>query len=403
MKSDILIVGGGPAGLSAAYSAAKNGAEVILLEKSKEIGYPIHSSGGSWIAELKKLQVPENLYHPIKIVSFITRRKKAVFKFETPVSCIIDIRGLYQYLAEKASLAGAKIIVNAKVNDTILTNNGIVQGVKASRADEMLEVYGNVIIDASGFAQTIARKIGFTKGFKRFGVGAEYDLFAPDWDQDEAMLIMGSTVAPSGYGWIFPLGKGRVRVGIGVIRPITNVDPRIYLDILIHNTSDISEKLKHSSQIEYHYGVVPSEGLLESTVSNGVIIVGDAAGHVSALVGEGIRFAIEIGKYAGIVASEAIQSKDYSKKFLQKYEKIWKRKHEKNLKIGYEINRHISLYSDEKWDEKIELISKLNPEQFSKFLKADFSVGLFLSILGNNPFILGKATFRLAKKILTKG
>ncbi|HKT36974.1 MAG TPA: FAD-dependent oxidoreductase, partial [Ktedonobacterales bacterium] len=69
---DVLVVGGGPAGLSAAEAAAKGGATVAVLERQKEIGYPVHTSGGSWIADMQALGIPSDLYHPIKHVTFLS-------------------------------------------------------------------------------------------------------------------------------------------------------------------------------------------------------------------------------------------------------------------------------------------------------------------------------------------
>ncbi|HEX8729006.1 MAG TPA: FAD-dependent oxidoreductase, partial [Ktedonobacterales bacterium] len=63
---DVLIVGGGPAGLSAAEAAAKAGARVAVLERRKEIGYPVHTSGGSWISDMRAIGVPADLYYPIR-------------------------------------------------------------------------------------------------------------------------------------------------------------------------------------------------------------------------------------------------------------------------------------------------------------------------------------------------
>lgn len=64
------------------------------------------------------------------------------------------------------SLAEAKVKINAKVNNIILADDGIVQEVKASKPDGIFEVRGNITIDASSFTQIVTRKIGFTEGFK---------------------------------------------------------------------------------------------------------------------------------------------------------------------------------------------------------------------------------------------
>src|SRR5260370_31436149 len=67
---DVLIVGGGPAGLAAAEAAARTGARTVLLERQKEIGYPIHTSGGSWSAGMGSLNIPSAPLHPIPRVTF---------------------------------------------------------------------------------------------------------------------------------------------------------------------------------------------------------------------------------------------------------------------------------------------------------------------------------------------
>jgi len=65
---DVLIVGGGPAGLAAAEAAANRGASVLVLERQNEIGYPVHTSGGSWVSDMQALGIPQHLYHPVSKV-----------------------------------------------------------------------------------------------------------------------------------------------------------------------------------------------------------------------------------------------------------------------------------------------------------------------------------------------
>lgn len=397
METDIVIIGAGPAGLSAAETAAKQNIDVIVLEKSSEIGYPIHTSGGSWIKELINLGVSEHLFHPIKKCRFIAPNKEARFVFEEPLACVLDVRGLYQSMAEKAAQAGAKIIVNTRVLEPII-EDGYVKGVKAvSNIDGDLEIKAKVTIDASGFSSVAARKVGLHAGFRRFGVGAEYDLYAPKYDQDESVLIVGSNVAPSGYGWIFPHGNNRVRVGVGLIHPVSTENPKKYLNKLINEIPGVSDNLTNSAQIEYHHGIVPSEGLVKKTVSNGLIVVGDAAGQLNALVGEGIRYAIMFGKLAGRTAADSVLNKNNSENFLKKYQNSWN-DFRKKIEITYEINKRIAQYSDEKWDKRAEMLSKLTPNQFADFIKGDLSLSWAMGVLLRNPSFLGSTTVSLVKK-----
>src|SRR5437899_13059280 len=99
---DILIVGGGPTGLAAAEAAAKQGVRTLLLERQHEIGYPIHTSGGSWVSDMQALDIPRHLYHPINKVFFVSPHREVSLLYHPAVTCVIDVRGLYQHLAGRA-------------------------------------------------------------------------------------------------------------------------------------------------------------------------------------------------------------------------------------------------------------------------------------------------------------
>src|SRR5579871_4626975 len=285
---DVLIVGGGPAGLSAAEAAAKGGARVALLERQKEIGYPVHTSGGSWIEDMRAIGVPTTLYHPIRKVTFLSPKHEAVFDYADPVCCVIDVRGLYQHLAGRAVTAGAELHPNSPVERPIVEGGRVVGVVAKDHRNRAGEWRAPVVIDASGFSSTLSTRTGLHGGYGRYGYGAEYDFFAPSYDQDSLYLIMGSQVAPSGYAWAFPRGNGRVRLGVGVIRPDVDEDAREYLDTFAERLPTLAPDFAGSSPVEYHTGLFPSEGVVERFISDGLIATGDSAGHGSTLVGEGI-------------------------------------------------------------------------------------------------------------------
>ena len=90
IKTNLLVVGGGPAGLSAAYAAAKKGVDVIVIERSNEIGYPIHTSGGSWIADLEPFGIDHTFYNPIHRFRLVSENYEAAFEFDPPVGCVME-------------------------------------------------------------------------------------------------------------------------------------------------------------------------------------------------------------------------------------------------------------------------------------------------------------------------
>lgn len=385
---NVLIVGGGPAGLAAGEAAAKEGARVLIVERQHEVGYPIHTSGGSWVSDMQALKIPTHLYHPIHKVFFVSPHREVPLHYHAPVACVLDVRGVYQHLASRAIVAGATLRVRHTVEQT-LVEHGRVCGVTAkNHVNERITLQADVTIDASGVSRHVGVRTGMGKAFHRYGYGAEYDMYAPNYPQDELFLIMGSHFAPHGYAWAFPRGNGRVRLGVGVLHPDCDDDARVYLDRIMHDLPQLTEKFKGASPIEYHTGLFPSEGPIERFSQDGLLLAGDAGGHGSTLVGEGIRFAIYSGQMAGTVAAQAIKAGDTSAAFLGRFDKQWRARFGRDMDIAYMINKRIANYSDEQWDNALDLMRRLTPAQTAQALRGDFSTGLVMGVLARNPGLL---------------
>lgn len=401
-ECDVLIVGGGPAGLAAAEAAAGRGVRTILLERQNEIGYPVHTSGGSWISDMQALAIPENLYHPITKVVFVSPHREVPLYYNPAVACVMDVRGVYQHLAGRAIAAGATLRVRHTVEQT-LVKNGRVLGVTAkNHASERISVHAAVTIDASGFSRHVGVRTEMGKAFHRYGYGAEYDMYAPDYPQDELFLIMGSQFAPRGYAWAFPRGNGRVRLGVGVLHPDCDDDARAYLDRMVRELPQLSHKFKGASPIEYHTGLFPSERPLERFSRDGLLLAGDAGGHGSTLVGEGIRFAIYSGQMAGSVAAEAVKAGDISAAYLGRFDKKWRARFGRDMDISYMINRRIANYSDEQWDNALDLMRRLTPAQVAQALRGDFSAGLVMGVLARNPGLVASGSKKFLDLMLER-
>src|SRR5712691_6628600 len=172
---DVLIVGGGPAGLAAAEAAAGQGMRALVLERQNEIGYPVHTSGGSWISDMRALSIPEHLYHPIHRVNFLSPRRELTLNYHPAVACVVDVRGLYQYLGSRAVATGAELRVRHSVEQALLEDGRVAGVVVKSHVGERLTLRAPLTIDASGFSRHIGVRTEGGQAFRRYGYGAEYD------------------------------------------------------------------------------------------------------------------------------------------------------------------------------------------------------------------------------------
>ena len=238
-RYDIAIVGGGPAGLSAAYKASKLGANVILFEKDESIAHSIRTSGVSWIEDVEKLGISKDHYNPIENYCLISPSNETTIRGDSAKSCVLNVRTTYQFLAFLAAEAGTEIMVRSNVVNVITDSKNRVSGLKVSTPKGDLVINCKLVIDASGFSSSIARRLRMVNEWKRYGVGAEYECYCEHVDPTTWTLMVGSQYSDIGYAWVFPVSKNRVRIGVGIGRPESNVDPMQKLHWIIE------KKLKH--------------------------------------------------------------------------------------------------------------------------------------------------------------
>jgi digeranylgeranylglycerophospholipid reductase len=393
---DIAIVGGGPAGLSAAYSAARSGAKVILFEKDEAIAHNIRTSGVTWIDSMDNLGIPSQYYNPIQNYRFISPANDVLISGDVAKSCVLDVRGAYQYLAMLAAKEGAHIMVRSNVTN-ILRVGDAVAGIKVNTPKGEIVVNCTLVIDASGFSSSAARKAGMVPEWRRYGVGAEYECYCDNADSSTWTLMVGQQYSEAGYAWVFPLSGNRVRIGVGIGRPDSNVDPLDKLHSLMENRPKPVGSLGKIQPLELHYGFIPNEGVRKSTVADGLLLVGDAAGQSNPLVLEGIRYAIEFGRLAGRVGAESL-STGSTKGSLAEYEKIWREKVESKITSALKVQSRWIGLTDEQWDKEIEILRDMTADEFLDFIKADFTAGKMMKLALHHPKLAARQLFNIIMK-----
>lgn len=397
---DVVVVGAGPAGSSAAYAAAKNGLKVALLEKEESVAQTVRTSGVTWIDSIEEFGIPRECYNPVKNYSFCSPNNEVTIGGSEAKAAVLDVRKTYRWLADMAQKQGARLYVNTTVLGASRTPHGISLNTASSK--EEMQFNSKIVIDASGFPTIVGKSLGLVTQWKRFGAGAEYEVEAENVDPETWWLMVGQKYSPAGYAWIFPMGNNIVRIGVGVGKPESAVDPTERLKELMEAKKGPIAKLGKITPIEFHYGLIPNDGLSRKTVYDNLILVGDTAGQANPLVLEGIRYAIRFGRVAGNVASDAIKNGDATEKSLAPYEHTWKKAIQSRINSASKVQTRWIGLSDEEWDRELDIIKELSIDEFLDFIKADFSLANIVRLAAHHPKFAVRQLFNMVKTATKK-
>ncbi len=153
---DLVVVGGGPAGSSAAFEASKNGIKVALIEKEEVIAQSVRTSGVTWIQNIKEFGIPDDCYNPIKNYSFCSPNNEVTISDTVSHAAVLDVRKTYRWLAEQAKNEGTDIFLKTSIKNAIKNKEGDIIGVSGTNKDGEIAFYAKIIIDATGFSSTIS-------------------------------------------------------------------------------------------------------------------------------------------------------------------------------------------------------------------------------------------------------
>ncbi|KYK38626.1 MAG: NAD(P)/FAD-dependent oxidoreductase [Theionarchaea archaeon] len=336
---DVIVIGAGPAGSTAAKAAAEKGCSVTVYEK-KALKREKPCGGAVSGRVLREFNLdPEDVFwdRPCEGVFLCSpeNRTVALTKNE-PIACLVMREKFDYYLVEKAQKAGAHFVENTYVEPFL--KNETIRGVKT--AEEVIEA--DTVIACDGTPSFFARKLGLYNGNDvNQATTYQYQMKMSNKEIDEKIgnnieIYFGHKWAPYGYSWIFPK-KGIVTVGCGTwlhALKKTNVNLKECLDNFVTNHPVASQKLNHAEILYPQSAMIGFYSIVHSFCLDNFMVAGDAAGFVSIPTGEGIYYSMVSGRISGEVAAEALQKRDTSRKFLRKYQKRTLKKIGADMKWG---------------------------------------------------------------------
>ena len=339
IKYDVIVVGAGPAGSTAAKFLSEKGVKVLLIDKSR---FPRSKpcGGGLPIRVLNRFEyIKDN--DLIENYSFGGVVHSSYMKYRIEIEK--DDYIVAMVLREKFDFGLVKLSIDS---GAIFKDGMEVKDIKILKdkvkifLNDGTSVDAEIVIGADGVWSTVAKKSGLSQKHKsaEMCIFQEYHVGKETLDKyfSKKRRIHVNLLGTAGYGWVFPKNE-HLNIGVGEIKPKgkklkgkTNLKEifRNYICILKENNI-IPNNLKIG---EIQGGALPVS-LLEKTYSDRVILCGDAGGFINPISGEGIYYAMASGEIAAKVIVDALKSGDTSGRFLSRYQKIWKNDFGKDIKL----------------------------------------------------------------------
>ena len=315
MAIDALVVGGGPAGLYAAWRLAHSGFAVVVCEEHEQIGSPAHCTGVVSAASFDEFTLPrETILNPLSTVSFVSPSGLQV-RYSPPSleAVVIDRPAFDRRLAAQAAASGADIRTHTRVSRLTFTRTGVRVLTSGGALDARL------VILASGAAYRLQRSLGL--GVPRTYLHtAQREL--PATTLGDVEVHFGGQVAPGGFAWAVPVERPegpRVRVGVMA----THHAPGWY-DAMVDRLAPrwgIGLDATERPRLKF----LPLRAL-QRTYGDRLLVIGDAAGLVKPTTGGGIHYSVMSAAMAAEVAEPALQRDRLHAGALRPYQTRWRRR-----------------------------------------------------------------------------
>ncbi len=341
---DTVVIGGGPIGGYVAFKLAEKGHRTLVLERKPQAGEAVCCTGIISRECATAFAIEDRvILRQVNSASLFSPsgNRLSLWRAE-PQACILDRVAFEISIAERAQGAGAEYHFNSLVKDIVTGSDGA--SVTVLSQGKGLEIQTRAVVIASGFAPGLCTRSGLSR-FGDFTVGAQAEVETPGTNEVEVYF---GDMAPGFFAWLVPTTPSMARVGL-----MMRKNPGLYLRKWL--TLLAAQGKITSAEVELCYGGIPIKPL-PRTYGERLVVVGDAAGQVKPTSGGGIYYGLLSADIAAETLHQALEDGDLSAKRLASYERGWKKKLGRELKVGYWVRKLFERLSDRQIDRIFEIV-----------------------------------------------
>jgi len=301
IECDVLVVGGGTAGSSAARSAAKNGAKTILIEKEKNPGKVSCAEAiGTYLLPLLPFKIPKNqLIWKINGMILSDGKEKLIQRGTSFKAWSLNRDNFDNWMLKNAQNFGVKTWMGTEFADIKISKDHDIKEVIAKKGDKKISFIPSYIIAADGVESTVGEKLGLVKKNSN-NIGHVYS-----WEMENLLLnnpdmeqIYFGDFAPRAYAYVFPKSANTANIGVGSTKGEKDLEKhfnRFVEEIIPSQTKNANKTVERS-------GKAPIKNAISKLRYGNILFTGDAANQNFKPFLEGILPSIICGDIAGRVA-----------------------------------------------------------------------------------------------------
>ncbi len=342
---DALIVGAGPVGSHVATKLAGLGHKVAVFEEHEQIGQPVCCTGIIGRECADQFCVPQELLQKQANSAKLFTPSGSWLRLwkEEPQAYIVDRAAFDASWAQRAQREGVDFFLGCRVSDIEVSNTGI--RMELDQQGQKADVKGQTAVIATGFASSLPQKLGLGP-VADFVAGAQAEVELRN--STEVEVYFGRNIAPGFFAWLTPTTQGKALAGL-----FSRKNPRAYLQGFLELLS-CQGKIT-SARAEATYDGIPLRPR-PRTYGERVLVVGEAAGQIKPTTGGGIFYGLLCAEIAAKTIHQAISTGDFSRSLFSSYEKGWKGRLGRELRVGYWARRIYERLTDSQIEELFRII-----------------------------------------------